>query len=189
MEKNKKQIYAIIAGILCGIEGIIDFYFMSIFGICGIGMSLTLFLKKGKGVIIFSGVGAICSLIMSNFYQFFFYTSIVLLFFLALKKKNVVKKIWFIPAIVVFLRALIMNLLFVALLNISIAVLLGMCSKEYDDIFVKSESSSNYSKVDNSISIHTNIGEADMIKTYKELLEKGIITPEEFEKKKKKFFE
>lgn len=205
MKKIKKaDIYAIIAGVFCGILGIIELIYNGVTIYMGIlmGMTITLFLKKEKYVIALSGLDALYNTmiygILYGFLCFVSFASIVLLFFLKLKKKNIVKKTWFIPAIVMFLRYLIIwingSFLFQDLLWISVAIFLGLWVKEHNFVSANGESANNYSKVDSRTgdlaSLHIAIiGEADMLKTYKELLENGIITPEEFEKKKKQIFE
>ncbi len=209
MKKIKKaDIYAIIASVFCGIEGFRTLinYGISIDMILFVGMAITLFLKKEKCVIAFSMLECIHNLyyimIYGAFYLFFrviYFTLIAILLFLTLKKKSIVKKIWFIPAIVMFLEYLIVwgnvvSFLFEDLLWISVAIFLGLWVKEHNFVSANGESANNYSKLDSRAGdlapLHNaTIGEADMLKTYKELLETGIITLEEFEKKKKQIFE
>lgn len=205
---KKADRYAIIAGICFGIVSLIELILdgVTFYMICFILVATTLFYRKEKFVVVLSALGAIYGLynimIYGKFDNFLFlgvifHISIVFLFFLTIKKNAIVKKIWFIPAIVLainyFFAYLIRGFQFQDLFWIIVAILLGLWLKEHDFISGKNELVNNYSKFDSrtrhlATSNQAIIGEADMLKTYKELLEVGIITPEEFEKKKKQIF-
>ena len=136
--------------------------------------------------------------------DFVAYASVVALLVFALKKNDVVQKVWFIAGAAMLWGRLIgwidygyfsyiseswKSILF-GLIEIGGLTLLGLWIKEHDFVSAKAEPTNEYSTFDpqavySSPLSASAIGGADKLKMYKELLESGTITQEEFDAKKK----
>lgn len=183
-----------------------------IFWIAMLGMAVTLFLKNEKAIIAAAGVNALLDLYyfvhyfsLSDLLDFVAYASVVALLVFALKKNDVVQKVWFIAGAAMLLGLLIgwiddygyfsyiseswKSILF-SLIEIGGLTLLGLWIKEHDFVSAKAEPTNEYSTFDpqavySSPLSASAIGGADKLKMYKELLESGTITQEEFDAKKR----
>lgn len=183
-----------------------------IFWIAMLGMAVTLFLKNEKAIIAAAGVNALLDLYyfvhyfsLSDLLNFVAYASVVALLVFALKKNDVVQKVWFIAGAAMLLGCLIgwidgylyfsyiseswKSILF-SLIEIGGLTLLGLWIKEHDFVSAKAEPTNEYSTFDpqavySSPLSASAIGGADKLKMYKELLESGTITQEEFDAKKR----
>lgn len=183
-----------------------------IFWIAMLGMAVTLFLKNEKAIIAAAGVNALLDLYcfvhyfsLSDLLDFVAYASVVALLVFALKKNDVVQKVWFIAGAAMLLECLIVwiddygyfsyiseswkSILF-SLIEIGGLTLLGLWIKEHDFVSAKAEPTNEYSTFDpqavySSPLSASAIGGADKLKMYKELLESGTITQEEFDAKKR----
>ena len=182
-----------------------------IFWIAMLGMAVTLFLKNEKAIIAAAGVNALLDLYcfvhyfsLSDLLDFVAYASVVALLVFALKKNDVVQKVWFIAGAAMLLGRLIVwidygyfsyiseswkSILF-SLIEIGGLTLLGLWIKEHDFVSAKAEPTNEYSTFDpqavySSPLSASAIGGADKLKMYKELLESGTITQEEFDAKKR----
>ncbi len=135
-------------------------------------------------------------------FDFIVYLVIIILLLLAPKEKAVAQRLWFVPGTVKlvgclaewinfdyssFLSETWMSILF-SLVEIGGLILLGLWVKEHD--FILSEAANEYSTFDpqtvySAPQSDTVIGGADKLKMYKELLDSGTLTQEEFDAKKK----
>ena len=112
------------------------------------------------------------------------YIAFIAVVFLALKENNIVNSIWFIPSITLLI-SFILVLVFRYLVSMGIfspfaLFFAGLWLKEnLPDTIQKPKNHSTQ-----SIQINA-VGGADRIKMYKELLDSGAITQEEFDAKKK----
>lgn len=181
-----------------------------IFWIAAIGMATTLFMKNKKAVVAAAGVNALLGAyyIISyfslwNLCDFLAYASVVVFVVLTIKGNDVVKKIWFVPAAVLLLGCVIgwitggyfeflsatWKSMLVSSVEIVALLFVGMWVKE---VVAPAEASPvNECATFNSQSINSTsasssaIGGADKLKMYKDLLDTGTITQEEFDAKKK----
>lgn len=145
-----------------------------------------------------------------TFLQCFFvtaaYASVVALLLLTLKKNAVVQKIWFVAGAAPLLGNLIYwieggyfswiserwiwkSMLF-SLIEIAGLILLGLWIKEHDFTPSEVEPVNEYSTFDPQVVYSSPlsdsaIGGAEKLKMYKELLDAGVLTQEEFDAKKK----
>lgn len=182
-----------------------------IFWIAMLGMAVTLFLKNEKAIIAAAGVNALLDLYyfvhyfsLSGLLDFVAYASVVALLVFALKKNDVVQKVWFIAGAAMLLGRLIVWIdygyfsyiseswksILLGLIEIGGLTLLGLWIKEHDFVSAKAEPTNEYSTFDpqavySSPLSASAIGGADKLKMYKELLESGTITQEEFDAKKR----
>lgn len=181
-----------------------------IFWIAAPGMAVTLFMKNKKAVVVAAGVNAclgayyiIRYFSLWHLCDFVAYAGTVALIILFLKGNAVVKKIWFVPAVVMLMGCVIdwinggyFRFLFEAwksmvfsIIEIVALLFTGMWLKE-DAKPVKAAPVNEYATFDPQAvyfapASSPTIGGADKLKMYKELLESGTITQEEFDAKKK----
>ena len=184
--------------------------FNILFWIGMLGMAVALFVKNQKIVIAAAGVNALLGAYyivtyfsLWNLCDFLAYASVVVFVVLTLKGNDVVKKIWFVPAAVLLLGCVngwIMGGYFeflsvawksmlVSIVEIVALLFVGMWVKE---IVAPAEASPvneyatfNPQSINSTPASSSAIGGADKLKMYKDLLESGTITQEEFDAKKK----
>ena len=184
--------------------------FNILFWIGMLGMAVALFVKNQKIVIAAAGVNALLGAYyivtyfsLWNLCDFLAYTSVVVFVVLTLKGHDVVKKIWFIPAAVLLLGCVIgwitggyfeflsaaWKSMLVSIVEIVALLFAGMWVKE---IVAPAEASPvneyatfNPQSINSTPASSSAIGGADKLKMYKDLLESGTITQEEFDAKKK----
>ena len=180
------------------------------FWIATFGMAVTLFMKNQKAVAVAGGVNVLldCFYIISyfnlcDFCNLIAYAGIVALIFLSIKGKSAVKKIWFVPAGVMSLgyitnwisgNAFIFfpiwwQYILIEVVEIVAMLFVGLWLKETITP-VDSAPVNEYLKVTTQTMYSASnsspvIGGADKLKMYKELLDSGIITQDEFDAKKK----
>lgn len=186
--------------------------FNILFWIGMLGMAVSLFVKNQRIVIAAAGVNALLG--AYNFVTYFSlwylcdflaYASVVVFVILTLKGNDVVKKIWFVPAAVLllgyvidwikyfeFLSAIWTSML-ASIVQITALLFAGMWVKE---IVAPAEASPvneyatfNPQSINSTPASSSVIGGADKLKMYKDLLESGTITQEEFDAKKKQILE
>lgn len=184
--------------------------FNILFWIGMLGMAVALFVKNQKIVIAAAGVNALLGAYyivtyfsLWNLCDFLAYASVVVFVVLTLKGNDVVKKIWFIPAAVLLLGCVIgwitggyfeflsaaWKSMLVSIVEIVALLFVGMWVKE---IIAPAEASPvneyatfNPQSINSTPASSSAIGGADKLKMYKDLLEAGTITQEEFDAKKK----
>lgn len=181
--------------------------FNILFWIGMLGMAVALFVKNQKIVIAAAGVNALLGAYyivtyfsLWNLCDFLAYASVVVFVILTLKGNDVVKKIWFVPAAVLLLGCVIdwieflsatwiWKSMLVSIVEIVALLFAGMWVKE---IVAPAEASSvneyatfNPQSVNSTPASSSAIGGADKLKMYKDLLDSGTITQEEFDAKKK----
>lgn len=184
--------------------------FNILFWIGMLGMAVALFVKNQKIVIAAAGVNALLGAYyivtyfsLWNLCDFLAYASVVVFVILTLKGNDVVKKIWFVPAAVLLLGCVIgwitggyfevlsaaWKSMLVSIVEIVALLFAGMWVKE---IVAPAEASPvneyatfNPQTYSNQTASNDAIGGADKLKMYKELLDSGTITQEEFDAKKK----
>lgn len=184
--------------------------FNILFWIGMLGMAVALFVKNQKIVIAAAGVNALLGAYyivtyfsLWNLCDFLAYTSVVVFVVLTLKGNDVVKKIWFIPAAVLLLGCVIgwitdgyfeflsaaWKSMLVSIVEIVALLFVGMWVKE---IVAPAEASPvneyttfNPQSINSTPASSSAIGGADKLKMYKDLLDSGTITQEEFDAKKK----
>lgn len=175
-----------------------------------LGMAVALFVKNQKIVIAAAGVNALLGAYyivtyfsLWNLCDFLAYTSVVVFVVLTLKGNDVVKKIWFIPAAVLLLGCVIgwitdgyfeflsaaWKSMLVSIVEIVALLFVGMWVKE---IVAPAEASPvneyatfNPQSINSTPASSSAFGGADKLKMYKDLLDSGTITQEEFDAKKK----
>lgn len=181
-----------------------------LFWIGMLGMAVALFVKNQKIVIAAAGVNALLGAYyivayfsLWNLCDFLAYASVVVFVILTLKGNDVVKKIWFVPAAVLLLGCVIgwitggyfeflsaaWKSMLVSIVEIVALLFVGMWVKE---IVAPAEASPvneyatfNPQSINSTPASSSAIGGADKLKMYKDLLESGTITQEEFDAKKK----
>ena len=184
--------------------------FNILFWIGMLGMAVALFVKNQKIVIAAAGVNALLGAYyivtyfsLWNLCDFLAYASVVVFVVLTLKGNDVVKKIWFVPAAVLLLGCVIgwitsgyfeflsaaWKSMLVSIVEIVALLFAGMWVKE---IVAPAEASPvneyatfNPQSINSTPASSSAIGGADKLKMYKDLLESGTITQEEFDAKKK----
>lgn len=181
-----------------------------IFWIVTIGMAVTLFLKNEKAVIVAAGANVlyyVYNLISHNLVWILFYVvayvALIVLLVLTIKRNNVVKNIWFIPGAAALISTLIMWLsyqyfsYFIFLWKSMVFNIIEIAALVFVGIWLRksvvpamTESVSKYATFNSQAvsSVPASgeiIGGADKLKMYKELLDSGTITQEEFDAKKK----
>lgn len=185
--------------------------------IATLGVAVTLFTKNKNAVVVAVGINALLGVYniisylgLHELCGFIAYASAVMLIVLSIKGNSVVKKIWFIPACVMLLGYLVnwlrawMVLRYLASLSIVwkemvfsfieiVAMFfVGMWIKEdatpAETAPVNEYATFNSQAVYSSSAASSPIGGADKLKTYKDLLDSGAITQEEFDIKKKEIF-
>lgn len=184
--------------------------FNILFWIGMLGMAVALFVKNQKIVIAAAGVNALLGAYyivtyfsLWNLCDFLAYASVVVFVILTLKGNDVVKKIWFVPAAVLLLGCVIgwitgryfeylsaaWKSMLVSIVEIVALLFAGMWVKE---IVAPAEASPvneyatfNPQSINSTPASSSAIGGADKLKMYKDLLESGTITQEEFDAKKK----
>ncbi len=207
MEKiDTTRIFSIIAAVFYGLialsftiiairsHGDVSFVFITYF-IEVICFTIAFFIRNGKFVIILS-----CIHILRLLYFFIHgtifnkipdweelcaciaYIALLCLSFFVLKKKTIVGKIWFVPG-VVYVIGLIIGLF--SVYGYPYYNYFEMLALFAAGLWLKEEVSP-FKFLDKSSSVKQNLlGGADQLKSYKDLLDSGIITQEEFETKKK----
>lgn len=137
--------------------------------------------------------------LLCNFCFFVAYAGVAALIILSLKGNAIVKKSWFIPAAAMLLGYVVdwihyeyfrywVQMVFI-IMEIAALLFVGMWIKE-DTTPAQATPVNEYATFDpqamySAPASTSAIGGADKLKTYKELLESGIITQEEFDAKKK----
>lgn len=184
--------------------------FNILFWIGMLGMAVALFMKNQKIVIAAAGVNALLGAyyIVSyfslwNLCDFLAYASVVVFVALTLKGNDVVKKIWFVPAAVLLLGCVIgwitggyfeflsaaWKSMLVSIIEIVALLFVGMWVKEVvapaEASPVNEYATFNPQSINSTPASSSAIGGADKLKMYKDLLESGTITQEEFDAKKK----
>ena len=189
-----------------------------IFWISALGMAVTLFMKNKKAVVAAAGVYALFVAYCINCYcnhwkisyfslwnlcDFVAYAGAVVLIALSIKGNSAVKKIWFVPALVLlvgfvigwinsgylrFLSIVWVDIL-LGLFEIGALLFVGMWIKE-DTTPAAAAPVNEYATFNPQAMCSTpvsssTIGGADKLKIYKDLLDSGTITQEEFDAKKK----
>ena len=181
-----------------------------IFWIVALGMAVTLFMKNKKAVVAAAGGNALLGAyyIISyfslwNLCDFVAYAGAVVLIALSIKGNSAVKKIWFVPALVLlvgcvigwinggyfrYLSAAWKPILF-GIVETAALLFAGMWLKEdampAEAAPVNEYATFNPQAVYSAPAASSTIGGADKLKMYKDLLDSGTITQEEFDAKKK----
>lgn len=184
--------------------------FKILFWIRMLGMAVALFVKNQKIVIAAAGVNALLGAYyivtyfsLWNLCDFLAYASVVVFVILTLKGNDVVKKIWFVPAAVLLLGCVIgwitggyfeflsaaWKSMLVSIVEIVALLFVGMWIKEdatpAEAAPVNEYATFNPQSVYSTTAVSSTIGGADKLKMYKDLLDSGTITQEEFDAKKK----
>ena len=181
--------------------------FNILFWIGMLGMAVALFVKNQKIVIAAAGVNALLGAYyivayfsLWNLCDFLAYASVVVFVILTLKGNDVVKKIWFVPAAVLLLGCVIdwieflsatwiWKSMLVSIVEIVALLFVGMWIKEdatpAEAAPVNEYATFNPQSVYSTTAVSSTIGGADKLKMYKDLLDSGTITQEEFDAKKK----
>ena len=181
--------------------------FNILFWIGMLGMAVALFVKNQKIVIAAAGVNALLGAYyivtyfsLWNLCDFLAYASVVVFVILTLKGNDVVKKIWFVPAAVLLLGCVIdwieflsatwiWKSMLVSIVEIVALLFAGMWVKEIvapaEARSVNEYATFNPQSVNSTPASSSAIGGADKLKMYKDLLDSGTITQEEFDAKKK----
>lgn len=181
--------------------------FKILFWIGMLGMAVALFVKNQKIVIAAAGVNALLGAYyivtyfsLWNLCDFLAYASVVVFVILTLKGNDVVKKIWFVPAAVLLLGCVIdwieflsatwiWKSMLVSIVEIVALLFVGMWIKEdatpAEAAPVNEYATFNPQSVYSTTAVSSTIGGADKLKMYKDLLDSGTITQEEFDAKKK----
>ncbi len=202
-------LYSIVARIFISHSFVEHIVSSVIFWIATIGMATALFMKNKKAVVAAAGVKAlyvayytISSFSLSNLCDFIAYAGAVVLIVLSIKGNSAVKEIWFIPALAQLVSYIIDWILWhyfrfhyfywktvlFALVEIAGLLFTGMWIKG-DATSAQAAPTNEYATFDphtmHSAPASTSaIGGADKLKMYKELLDSGAITQEEFDAKK-----
>ena len=178
-----------------------------LFWIGMLGMAIALFVKNQKIVIAAAGVNTLLGAYyivtyfsLWNLCDFLAYASVVVFVILTLKGNDVVKKIWFVPAAVLLLGCVIdwieflsatwiWKSMLVSIVEIVALLFVGMWIKEdatpAEAAPVNEYATFNPQSVYSTTAVSSTIGGADKLKMYKDLLDSGTITQEEFDAKKK----
>lgn len=181
--------------------------FNILFWIGMLGMAVALFVKNQKIVIAAAGVNTLLGAYyivtyfsLWNLCDFLAYASVVVFVILTLKGNDVVKKIWFVPAAVLLLGCVIdwieflsatwiWKSMLVSIVEIVALLFVGMWIKEdatpAEAAPVNEYATFNPQSVYSTTAVSSTIGGADKLKMYKDLLDSGTITQEEFDAKKK----
>lgn len=181
--------------------------FNILFWIGMLGMAVALFVKNQKIVIAAAGVNTMLGAYyivtyfsLWNLCDFLAYASVVVFVILTLKGNDVVKKIWFVPAAVLLLGCVIdwieflsatwiWKSMLVSIVEIVALLFVGMWIKEdatpAEAAPVNEYATFNPQSVYSTTAVSSTIGGADKLKMYKDLLDSGTITQEEFDAKKK----
>ncbi len=211
--KQKQETYAIIAGVIYIILAMYNFidwwmadYYHSDFQVLIgpvllVGMAVTLFIKNKKAVAFAAGANALYYVILliyaiysygvyllsvAELLEVFAYSALIVISVTTSKKSQTIKKLWYVPGIL-FLLATIIYFFYwmfsIATLQLaveSVALFLtGLWLKV--DFYTAKEDVTPQATLSSPITI----GDADKIMMYKELLDNGTITQEEFDIKKK----
>lgn len=181
--------------------------FNILFWIGMLGMAVALFVKNQKIVIAAAGVNTLLGAYyivtyfsLWNLCDFLAYAYVVVFVILTLKGNDVVKKIWFVPAAVLLLGCVIdwieflsatwiWKSMLVSIVEIVALLFVGMWIKEdatpAEAAPVNEYATFNPQSVYSTTAVSSTIGGADKLKMYKDLLDSGTITQEEFDAKKK----
>ena len=175
-----------------------------------IGFAVTLFLKNKFAVTIVSGIYAllhvyyiVCYFALYNLLDLLAIVAVVVILALSLKNNQITKKIWFIGAALLFVGSLILwiqggyfeyisaawKAMLADLVEIVAFLFVGLWVKESitssESTPVNEYATFDPQKYSNQTASNDAIGGADKLKMYKELLDSGTITQEEFDAKKK----
>jgi hypothetical protein len=195
--------------------------FSMIFWLAIILMAIALFVRNEKMVIVAAAVnilwwgnfvisGIRCSgkkyFSVYNIYitmSIFAYLALIVILLLALNGNVVVRKIWFIAAVLIFIGYLIdwiywgyfsqISTCWISMLHnieeIAGLFFIGLWVK--NDVLTSAIETKTVSKqaISSNVAPAEIFGGADKLKMYKELLDSGAITKEEFEEKKKQIIE
>lgn len=196
-----------------------------IFWIPSISMAVALFMKNKKAVVVAAGIKVLynacyfffyvrhlfsdskyflydCVYFLWKFSALAAYISAVVLIILSIKCNSIVKKIWFLPSVVLisgciihwitnhyfFMFSHVWDSMLFSILECVALLFVGMWIKE--GITASNTAPVNKNATFNSQTVYSAtassaIGGADKLKMYKNLLDSGVITQEEFEAKKK----
>ncbi len=212
--KQKQETYAIIAGVIYIILAMYNFidwwmadYYHSDFQVLIgpvllVGMAVTLFIKNKKAVAFAAGANALYYVILLIYeiysygvypllvcilLELFAYLALIVISVTTLKKSQTIKKLWYIPGILFLLATVIYFFIRMYWMEISqlavesIALFLAGLWLKVDSYTAKEDVPPTQATLSSSITI----GDADKIMMYKELLDNGTITQEEFDIKKK----
>lgn len=134
------------------------------------------------------------------FFEILTYVTLIICAFFAIKKNKIFPKIWFLPgAIMLFGRLLfwahygyfsMISYMIIDIIEITALLFMGIWFKKdmapaKDEVVNEYETFNPETLCTASATAESAIGGADKIKKYKELLDSGVITQEEFEAKKK----
>lgn len=171
-----------------------------------LGMAVALFMKNKKAVVVPMGIEAlydayyvISYFTLINFCGFAVSAGVVVLIAFSIKGNSAVKKIWFIPALAYLINFVIggitsyqfitWNYILFGLVEIVALLFVGMWIKEdttpAEAAPVNEYATFNPQSVYSTTAVSSAIGGADKLKIYKDLLDSGTITQEEFDAKKK----
>ena len=175
-----------------------------------IGFAVTLFLKNKFAVTIVSGIYALLHAYyivrffsLYDLLHFLAIVAVVVILALSLKNNQITKKIWFIGAALLFVGTLIfwiqdgcfeyISVVWKAMLSDLVEIVaflfVGLWVKESitsgQTAPVNEYATFNPQTYSNQTASNDAIGGADKLKMYKELLDSGTITQEEFDAKKK----
>lgn len=121
------------------------------------------------------------------------------------KKAKITKVLWFVPGVLMLINCLIDYIsifryylsagwiyIVLGLIQIAAFILMGLwfkesyaATEEKDDPKINTYAAFDPHAVDSNLAKAASVGGADKLKTYKELLDSGVITQEEFDAKKK----
>lgn len=183
--------------------------FNIIYWIILIALAVTLFLKNKKAVVVAAGANALLFIYyltqyfsVWNLFDFLSYAIVVVIIVLALKGNDVASKIWFLAGAILLLGNMIGWFKFEYFSHLSatwksiLFVLIETSALFFSGLWLKNDISPvNSAPVNEYATFNPNaigvpqapdtIGGADKLIMYKELLDSGIITQEEFNQKKK----
>lgn len=181
-----------------------------IFLLVNLGMAVALFMKNKKAVVVPMGIEAlydayyvISYFTLINFCGFAVSAGVVVLIAFSIKGNSAVKKIWFIPALAYLINFVIggitsyqfitWNYILFGLVEIVALLFVGMWIKEdttpAEAAPVNEYATFNPQSVYSTTAVSSAIGGADKLKMYKDLLDSGTITQEEFDAKKKEILD
>lgn len=175
-----------------------------------IGFAVVLFMKNKKALLAVAGANTVLDIYflirnfsLFNLFDFLAYAALIIIIILALKSNISATKIWFLAAVLLFVGSLIMWIkygyfsylsaawksMLVTIIECVALMFSGMWIK--DDLSPAETTQTNEYATFNPQAIGGTqaktdaIGGADKLKMYKELLDSGTITQEEFDQKKK----
>lgn len=175
-----------------------------------IGFAVVLFIKNKKALLAVAGANTVLNIYfliqnfsLFNLFDFLAYAALIIIIILALKSNISATKLWFVAAVLLFVGSLITWITYgyfsylsaawksmlVTIIECVALMFSGMWIK--DDLSPAETTQTNEYATFNPQAIGGTqaktdaIGGADKLKMYKELLDSGTITQEEFDQKKK----